>query len=85
MSINIDPLYLNEVMERCKNECPEIAPFDYLVWVNAVDFILREQGIELGKEEAQEAYQRAREEFKKDTYTFEVLPPKEEEEQKTIE
>jgi hypothetical protein len=75
MNTEIDPEYLKEVMEICKRECPEIADHDYLVWVNSVDYILRERGIENGKEQAIEDYERAKKEFEKDTYTFEILPP----------
>ena len=52
----IDPQYLKEVMARCREECKEIAGYDYLVWVNSIDYILREQGINDGKLEAVEAY-----------------------------
>ena len=71
----IDPEYLKEVMKRCRAECPEIADFDYLVWVNSIDYILREQGIESGIEEAQEAYEKAKKEYEKTEYYFEILPP----------
>ena len=71
----IDPEYLKEVMSRCKAECPEIANQEYLVWINSIDYILREQGIEEGQEEAKEAYERAQKEFEKTEYFFEVLPP----------
>ena len=71
----IDPEYLKKVMARCVVECPEIAEFEYLVWVNSIDYILREQGIESGIEEANEAYEKAKKEFEKTTYTFEILPP----------
>jgi hypothetical protein len=71
----IDPQYLKEVMARCREECKEIAGYDYLVWVNSIDYILREQGINDGKLEAVEAYERAQKEFDKTEYVFEVLPP----------
>jgi len=71
----IDPEYLKEVMNRCRAECPEIADHNYLVWVNSIDYILREKGIINGEEEANEAYERAKKEFEKTEYVFEVLPP----------
>ena len=51
----IDPEYLKEVMNRCRVECPHIADYDYLVWINSIDYILREKGIINGNEEANEA------------------------------
>jgi hypothetical protein len=71
----IDPEYLKEVMAHCRKECPEIAGFDYLVWVNSVDYILREQGIDVGIEKGNECYEKAKKEFEKTEYTFEILPP----------
>ena len=71
----IDPEYLKEVMTRCRSECPEIASFDYLVWVNSVDYILKEQGIDNGNEKGNELYEKAKKEFEKTEYYFEVLPP----------
>ena len=79
MTSKIDPEYLKEVMARCRSECPEIAPYEYLVWVNSVDYILREQGIDEGEEAGKEAYEKASQEFKKTEYTFEVLPAAESE------
>jgi len=78
----IDPEYLKEIMNKCRTECPEIANEEYLVWINSVDYILREQGIDLGQNEAKEAYERAQKEFEKTEYLFEVLPPLEPEEPK---
>ena len=71
----IDPEYLKEVMNKCRAECPQIAEYDYLVWINSIDYILREKGIINGEEEANEAYRRAKAEFEKTEYVFEVLPP----------
>ena len=70
----IDTEYLKEVMSRCRAECPQIAEYDYLVWINSVDYILREKGIN-NEIEANEAYERAKKEFEKTEYVFEVLPP----------
>ena len=70
----IDPEYLKEVMSRCKAECPEIAEQEYLVWINSIDYILREQGIDGDEEEAKKAYESAQKEFEKTEYYFEVLP-----------
>jgi hypothetical protein len=75
MADKIDPEYLKEVMARCVIECPEIAGFDYLVWVNSVDYILSEQGIDVGFEKGNECYEKAKQEFEKTEYFFEVLPP----------
>jgi hypothetical protein len=75
----IDPEYLKEVMSRCKAECPEIAEQEYLVWINSIDYILREQGIDGDEEEAKKAYEKAQKEFEKTEYYFEVLPALEEE------
>ena len=75
MTDKIDPEYLKEVMSRCVIECPEIAQYDYLVWLNSVDYILREQGIDEGGDKAIEDYEKAKKEFDKTEYLFEVLPP----------
>ena len=76
--VEIDPIYLKEVMERCKAECPDIADNEYIVWVNSVDYILREMGINDGEEDAKIAYAKAQEEFKKKEYFFTVVQPSDE-------
>jgi hypothetical protein len=54
----IDPEYLKDVMAHSRKECPEIAEYDYLVWVNSVDYILREQGIDVGYEKGNECHEK---------------------------
>jgi hypothetical protein len=70
----IDTEYFKEVMAHCRKECSEIAGYDYLVWVNSMDYILREQGIDVGYEKGNECYKKAKQEFEKTIYIFEVLP-----------
>jgi hypothetical protein len=42
---NIDELRLNELMEICKAEYPDIDP--YFIWVCSVDHLLEEQGVKV--------------------------------------
>ena len=71
-TVDIDLEYLKEVMDRCRKENPEIADQDYLVWVNSVDYILREMGYNVGEEEGKRLYEKAHAEFQKTDYRFEV-------------
>ena len=66
----IDESLLAEVMAQCRAELPELP--EYLVWVNSVDMIMRNMGID-NTEEGNELYKTAKKEMETTTYNIQVI------------
>ena len=60
--VEVDSEQLNNLMEACKQEYPDIDP--YIIWVYSVDYLLNQQGIYGDEKEAQKLYEQARGELK---------------------
>ena len=66
----IDESLLAEVMAQCRAELPELP--DYIVWLNSVDMIMRNMGID-NTEEGNELYKIAKKEMETTTYNIQVI------------
>ena len=66
----IDESLLAEVMAQCRAELPELP--DYIVYVNSVDMIMRNMGID-NTEEGNELYKNAKKEMETTTYNIQVI------------
>ena len=66
----IDESLLAEVMAQCRAELPELP--DYIVWLNSVDMIMRNMGID-NTEEGNELYKNAKKEMETTTYNIQVI------------
>ena len=66
----IDESLLAEVMAQCRAELPELP--DYIVWLNSVDMIMRNMGID-NTEEGNELYKTAKKEMETTTYNIQVI------------
>ena len=67
----IDESRLNELMDMCKSEYPDIDP--YFIWVYSVDHLLQEQGIEANEEYKKEIVKKAQEALNQKEYNFKVV------------
>ena len=70
MSVEIDPQLLQEVMAECQKDLPDLP--DYFIWLNSVDIIIRNMGIDKA-DEANELYTNAKKELETSTYNFQVV------------
>ena len=66
----IDESLLAEVMAQCRAELPELP--EYIIWVNSVDMIMRNMGID-NTEEGNELYKIAKKEMETTTYNIQVI------------
>ena len=66
----IDESLLAEVMAQCRAELPELP--EYIIWVNSVDMIMRNMGID-NTEEGNELYTIAKKEMETTTYNIQVI------------
>ena len=66
----IDESLLAEVMAQCRAELPELP--EYIIWVNSVDMIMRNMGID-NTEEGNELYKTAKKEMETTTYNIQVI------------
>ena len=70
MSVEIDPQLLQEVMAECRKDLPDLP--DYFIWLNSVDIIMRNMGVDKS-DEANELYNNAKKELETSTYNFQVV------------
>ena len=66
----IDESLLAEVMAQCRAELPELP--EYIVYVNSVDMIMRNMGID-NTEQGNELYKIAKKEMETTTYNIQVI------------
>ena len=66
----IDESLLAEVMAQCRAELPELP--EYIVWLNSVDIIMRNMGID-NTEEGNELYKTSKKEMETTTYNIQVI------------
>lgn len=66
----IDEQLLAEVMAQCRAELPDLP--EYLVWVNSVDIIMRNMGID-NTEIGNDLYEAAKKEMETTTYNIQVI------------
>ena len=66
----IDESLLAEVMAQCRAELPELP--DYIVYVNSVDMMMRNMGID-NTEQGNELYKIAKKEMETTTYNIQVI------------
>ena len=66
----IDESLLAEVMAQCRADLPELP--DYLHFLNSVDMIMRNMGID-NTEEGNELYKKAKKEMETTTYNIQVI------------
>ena len=66
----IDESLLAEVMAQCRAELPELP--EYIIWLNSVDMIMRNMGID-NTEEGNELYKIAKKEMETTTYNIQVI------------
>ena len=60
--VEIDNEQLNVLMDACKQEYPDIDPYN--IWVYSVDYLLNQQGIYGDEKEGRKLFEQAQNELK---------------------